>query len=139
MKKLLPLLSVLLLISCVQEDIQQPVGSDFEVLNIERNQTDILIYYNLDILYTGKVDSESLIKKVKEIHQQYSDVPEGEKIAIFSSSGNLEIAINKGVEGSGGGANKLFGLKMNDTITIEFKEADDKSQNRTNEHDYSNS
>tara|TARA_X000000950_G_scaffold200087_1_gene240925 strand:- start:19951 stop:20946 length:996 start_codon:yes stop_codon:yes gene_type:complete len=74
MKKLLPLLSVLLLISCVQEDIQQPVGSDFEVLNIERNQTDILIYYNLDILYTGKVDSESLIKKVKEIHQQYSEL-----------------------------------------------------------------
>ena len=67
MKKLLPLLSVLFLISCSQEDIQQPVGSDFEVLNIERNQTDVIIYYNLDILYTGKVDSESLIKKVKEI------------------------------------------------------------------------
>ena len=74
MKKLLPLLSVFFLISCSQEDIQQPVGSDFEVLNIERNQTDVLIYYNLDILYTGKVDSESLIKKVKEIHQQYSEL-----------------------------------------------------------------
>jgi len=59
---------------------------------------------------------------ISKIHKQYSDVPEGEKVALFSSSGNLEIAINKGVEGSGGGANKLFGLKMNDTITIEFKE-----------------
>jgi len=76
---------------------------------------------------------------ITKIHQQYSDVPEGEKIAIFSSSGNLEIAINKGVEGSGGGANKLFGLKMNDTITIEFKEADNKTQNLTDNHDYSNS
>ena len=74
MKKLFPSLSVFFLISCSQEDIQQPVGSDFEVLNIERNQTDVLIYYNLDILYTGKVDSESLIKKVKEIHQQYSEL-----------------------------------------------------------------
>ena len=76
---------------------------------------------------------------ITKIHQQYSDVPEGEKIAIFSSSGNLEIAINKGVEGSGGGANKLFGLKINDTITIEFKEADNKTQNLTDNHDYSNS
>lgn len=58
---------------------------------------------------------------ISKIHRQYNEVPEGEKVAIFSSSGNLEIAINKGVEGSGGGANKLFGLKMNDTITIEFK------------------
>jgi len=61
---------------------------------------------------------------ISKIHEQYNEVPEGEKVALFSSSGNLEIAINKGVEGSGGGANKLFGLKMNDTITIEFKNAE---------------
>lgn len=58
---------------------------------------------------------------ISKIHAQYNDVPEGEKIALFSSSGNLEIAINKGVDGSGGGASALFGLKLNDTITIEFK------------------
>lgn len=59
---------------------------------------------------------------ITKINQQYNEVPEGEKVALFSSNGHLEIAINRGVEGSGGGANKLFGLKLNDTITIEFKD-----------------
>lgn len=60
---------------------------------------------------------------ISKIHEKYSGVPEGEKVAIFSNSGFLEIAINKGVDGSGGGANKLFGIKLNDTITIEFDQA----------------
>ena len=59
---------------------------------------------------------------ISKINQNYNEVSEGEKVALFSSSGYLEIAINKGVEGSGGGANKLFGLKISDTITIEFTE-----------------
>lgn len=59
---------------------------------------------------------------ISKIRKNYNEVPEGEKVALFSSSGYLEIAINKGVEGSGGGANKLFGLKITDTITIEFEE-----------------
>lgn len=58
---------------------------------------------------------------INEISRNYSDVPEGEKVAIFGSSGYLEIAINKGVEGSGGGASSLFGLKVNDTIRVEFE------------------
>ncbi len=59
---------------------------------------------------------------ISKIHKKYSEVPEGEKVAIFSNSGFLEIAINKGVDGSGGGANKLFGIKLNDTITVEFSD-----------------
>jgi len=61
---------------------------------------------------------------INKINKAYGDVPEGERVALFSSSGFLEIAINKGVIGSGGGANQLFGLKINDTITIEFKQDD---------------
>ncbi len=57
---------------------------------------------------------------IKKIDKKYNDVPEGEKVALFSAAGFLEIAINRGVEGSGGGANKLFGLKMYDTIRVEF-------------------
>ena len=63
--------------------------------------------------------SEYIIQK---IHLKYNDVPEGERIALFSSSGFLEIAINKGVKGSGGGASQLFGIAINDIITIEFKD-----------------
>lgn len=57
---------------------------------------------------------------IREICTKYNDVKEGEKLALFGSSGFLEIAINKGTPESGGGAQTLFGLKINDTIRIEF-------------------
>lgn len=51
---------------------------------------------------------------IKDISKAYNDVPEGEKVALFSSSNLLEIAINKG------DASKLLGLRKSDTIRIEF-------------------
>ena len=59
---------------------------------------------------------------IQKIHKSYGDVPEGERIALFGSSSFLEISISKGVQGSGGGASQLFGIGLNDTITIDFKE-----------------
>lgn len=53
-------------------------------------------------------------EKVSEIHRQYSDVMEGEVVALFNSSGLLEIAINQGK------ASGLLGIGINDTITIHF-------------------
>ena len=64
---------------------------------------------------------------IDEISLSYSDVPEGEKLALFNSAGYLEIAINKGVSGNGGGANSLFGLHVNDVIRIEFTPRGSKS------------
>ena len=58
---------------------------------------------------------------IRMIHDNYNQVPEGEKVALFTSGGYLEIAINKGVEGSGGGASSLFGMKLNDPFRIEFE------------------
>jgi S-adenosylmethionine hydrolase len=58
---------------------------------------------------------------ISKVSQSYNDVPPGEKMAIFGAGDFLEIAINRGVEGSGGGANKLFGLKLNDIIRVEFE------------------
>jgi S-adenosylmethionine hydrolase len=57
---------------------------------------------------------------IEEISYGYNEVPQGEKLAIFNDFGYLEIAINKGVVGNGGGASGLFGMKINDPITIEF-------------------
>ncbi len=57
---------------------------------------------------------------IRKISTYYNDVPEGERLAMFSSTGYLQIAINKGVHGSGGGASQLFGLKLNHSIRIEF-------------------
>lgn len=51
---------------------------------------------------------------INSISKVYSDVPEGEKLAIFSSSGLLEIAMNKG------NASKLLGIRESDLIRIEF-------------------
>jgi len=57
---------------------------------------------------------------IREISKAYNDVVEGEKLALFGSGGFLEIAINRGVKGSGGSASSLFGLKVNAAVRIEF-------------------
>jgi S-adenosylmethionine hydrolase len=57
---------------------------------------------------------------IDTISKTYNDVTMGEKVAVFNSSDLLEIAINKGANGSTGGANKLFGVRAGDVITIEF-------------------
>ena len=51
---------------------------------------------------------------ITSISKVYSDVPEGEKLALFSSSGLLEIAMNKG------NASKLLGMRESDIVRIEF-------------------
>ncbi|MFP4468505.1 MAG: S-adenosyl-l-methionine hydroxide adenosyltransferase family protein [Bacteroidales bacterium] len=51
---------------------------------------------------------------ISQLHQSYSDVVPGEKLALFGSTGFLEIAINQGKAAS------LLGLQMNDTVTVEF-------------------
>lgn len=59
---------------------------------------------------------------ITKLHQTYADVPHGERVAFFGASGLLEIAVNKGVEGSGGGASRLFGVKETDPVLIDFKD-----------------
>lgn len=57
---------------------------------------------------------------ISVLHETYSDVPEGERVAFFGDTGYLEIAVNKGVDGTGGGASRLFGLRVRDSVRIEF-------------------
>lgn len=52
---------------------------------------------------------------VDMIFENYNDVADGEIIAMFNSTGFLEIAINKGK------ASSLLNLKLGDTISIEFE------------------
>ena len=56
-------------------------------------------------------ENERLVK----ISQKYKDVPEGERLAIFSSNNLLEICINQGK------ANEVLGLNQFDIIRVEFK------------------
>lgn len=69
--------------------------------------------------------------KFKKIHSKYSDIinfdipeenrnDEGRGLVVFNSSQYLEIAIYKGNTGDVGGASSLMGLKLRDTVTINF-------------------
>lgn len=57
---------------------------------------------------------------IDEISKTYSEVPDGEKLALFNSNNVLEIAINRGTTSQHGGANALFGLGVGDSVRIEF-------------------
>lgn len=59
--------------------------------------------------------------KIDQISNSYNEVVQGEKVAIFNSNGLLEIAINRGANQGAGGAEKLFGLRKNDIVRIEFQ------------------
>jgi hypothetical protein len=52
---------------------------------------------------------------INRLFLSYSDVPQGEKMALFGSSGLLQIAINRS------DAAQLLGMKVEDAIIIEFK------------------
>lgn len=57
---------------------------------------------------------------IDRISNHYNEVIAGEKLALFNSNSLLEIAVNKGVNNVNAGASKLFGMKIGDTVTVEF-------------------
>lgn len=57
---------------------------------------------------------------ITEVHTTYTDVPPGERVAFFGATGYLEIAVNKGVAGAGGGAAQLLGLRVSDAVRLEM-------------------
>ena len=69
---------------------------------------------------TFKISFGHRADDITRIHTTYGDVPQGERLAFFNAAGLLEIAVNKGVEGHGGGAARLFGVQQDDTVRIEF-------------------
>ncbi|HMU12951.1 MAG: SAM-dependent chlorinase/fluorinase [Bacteroidetes bacterium] len=57
---------------------------------------------------------------ITTISNSYGDVPSGERVAFFGATGFLEIAVNKGVTGGGGGAAQLLGLRVADPVRVEL-------------------
>ncbi len=53
-------------------------------------------------------------QNISRISRSYNEVGEGEMCALFNASGYLEISINRG------SASRLIGLRVNDTIRVEF-------------------
>ena len=69
--------------------------------------------------FTGKGNTYTISFRnpgylIQNITKSYNDVPEGEMLAIFGSSGYLEIAMNKGK------ASSLLGMDIDDAVRIEF-------------------
>jgi S-adenosylmethionine hydrolase len=52
--------------------------------------------------------------RITELSKSYKDVVDGEMLALFSSSGHLEIAINQGK------ASSLLGLKIDQPVLVEI-------------------
>ena len=56
----------------------------------------------------------SLNYRITEISKSYKDVSYGDMLALFSTSGYIEIAIREGK------ASSLLGLKMDQLVTVEI-------------------
>ncbi len=72
----------------------------------------------------GRSFSINLVRSqevLRKIETTYADVAPGRALAIFGGSDLLEIAISKGAPRMGGGAHSLLGLRINDTVRIEFE------------------
>lgn len=52
---------------------------------------------------------------IRTLRTSYSDVAAGERLALFGSTGYLEIAINQGK------ASSLLGLEVTDSVVVEFE------------------
>lgn len=69
---------------------------------------------------------ESNHHDIDHISTAYNEVSEGEKVALFSESGLLTIAINRGANNGAGGAQRLFGLDLGSVVRIHFHPAGSK-------------
>ena len=111
------------------KDFQPTLSADRKILNGQVIYIDH--YGNVISNITEKFFKESFAgttyeirlprrNKITNLHKSYSQVPEGEMIALFNSAGHLEIAINKGDANLANGASGLLGIKVKDRISIEF-------------------
>jgi len=110
-------------------DFHPTLSADRKILNGQIIYIDH--YGNLISNITEKVFKESFagvdfeIKlprkySIKMLHKSYSQVKEGDMLAIFNSAGHLEVAMNKGDSNRSNGASGLLGIKVKDRISIAF-------------------
>ncbi len=72
----------------------------------------------------GRPFSINLVRSqevIRKLTTSYADVAPGRALAIFGGANLLEIAISKGAPRMGGGAHSLLGLRINDTVRVEFE------------------
>ncbi|WP_452221270.1 SAM hydrolase/SAM-dependent halogenase family protein [Lacinutrix salivirga] len=115
----------------VNEEKTQIIGSIIYVDNFGNVVTNIRKKFFEDLQKGRAFEISARNHKFKKIYTKYSDIvnfdtPEGNRndegrgLVVFNSCNCLEIAIYKGNTNNLGGANELMGLKLRDTVTVNF-------------------
>ncbi len=116
----------------VNDEQNQIIGSVIYVDNYGNVVTNIRQKFFENIQKTRPYEISARSYKFKTIYHKYCDVvnfkideaqrhDEGKGLVVFNSSGYLEIAIYKSNCRTVGSASTLMGLKIRDTVTINFK------------------
>lgn len=120
------------LIPFVNDDKNQIIGSVIYIDNYGNVITNIKRKFFESIRKTRDFEVFARSYKFNIIYDRYCDIvnfeiPEekrqdqGKRMAVFNSSGYLEIAVFRGDKESVGSASSLLGLKLFDTITVNFE------------------
>ena len=115
----------------VNDDQSQIIGSVIYIDNYGNVVSNIRRKFFEQIQKGRAFEISARSYKFKEIHKRYSDIvnfdvpeeqrqDEGRGLVVFNSSDYLEIAIYKSDLATVGSASSLMGLKMRDTVTVNF-------------------
>ena len=74
--------------------------------------------FGLDVPFTISYQKRNY--DIDTISKAYNDVTISERVAIFNDAGRLEIAINRGANGGNGGADRLFGMRLGESVRVTF-------------------
>lgn len=104
------------------QPVVQPAMIRGAIIHIDRFENAILNINRelFDRIGAGR-NFQLLIKRhepITRLSRHYHDVPIGEVLCLFNAAGYLEVAINMGR------AAELLGLKVEDTVQIDFKTVD---------------
>ena len=115
----------------VNDDKTQIIGTVIYIDNYGNVVTNIKRKFFENIQKGREFEISARNYKFKKIHHKYSDIinfsipedkrhDEGKGLVVFNSSNYLEIAVYKSNCATVGSASTLMGLKMMDTVTINF-------------------
>lgn len=119
------------LIPFVNDEKTQIIGNVIYIDNYGNVITNIKRQFFERIQKTRNYEVSARNYKFKKIHEKYSDainfdIPEekrydeGKGLVVFNSSGYIEIAVYKSDNTTVGSASSLMGLKVRDTVTVNF-------------------
>ncbi|WP_353778361.1 SAM-dependent chlorinase/fluorinase [Winogradskyella sp. 3972H.M.0a.05] len=119
------------LIPFVNDEQNQIIGNIIYIDNYGNVVTNIKRKFFESIQKTRPYEISARNYKFRTIHNKYSDIinfdipedkrhDEGRGLVVFNSSDYLEIALYKSNMETVGSASSLMGLKMRDTITVNF-------------------